>query len=442
MMDRTSQRPAVTELPKSPASPDGTGQLAGRQPLLQFDPNGDLRPSPERARARISKSRSVFGVDQIWEREMAKVKIIQEQQARNEVELNRTKRTKDKGKGKAIPPILVVASQSIDLNHSMTASFLSGISPIKYAPDQPPKLQYSPVMSKGPTMTEDISREVAPSQLGIQSWFGSGDEESDLEVARPRTLDKGKGRAESLPLSEVIDDSEDDQPLSKLALDVEQPESSEENVPLSTLAKSLARTTLSRSRNSSNQTGQQSIDGVTTLELVGARDYPGGPSQEQNDFEDDDVPLLLRKSHSSSKIIQDEDDLPLGQRYATAAQQQTLAMAQARFAETYWEYEMEAARQASMTGWNPSMVMGLPFPPALNWGAIPYMGYTGYPSQPYFECPPHPPHTTRPIGLMGHESPASVTSGGPEKAIDNWRKDVFVAPETRGNTKLEPGGTV
>ena len=428
MMDRTSHRSSVTELPKSPVSPLGTSRLAGRQPLLQFDSNGDLRPSPEREQARISKSRSVFGVDQIWEREMAKVKIIQERQAQNEDVLNKATRKKEKGKGKAIFPTLVDSPQRIDLQNSVTASSLSGISPIKLTSDQPPKVQYSPIRGETPIMpflTKDMPRQAAPSQLGLQSWFGSGDEESDREVARPRTLDKGKGRAEPSLRIEIDDDSEDDRPLLMLALVVEQKEISEEDMPLSTLAK-VATTNLPSFRSSPDRLGQHSIESGAKPELAGARDHPD--EQSQNDFEDDDIPLLMRKSISSFKITQDEDDLPLGHRYTTAAQQQTITMAQARYAEMYWANEMEAARRASMTSWNPYMVMGSPFPPAPYWGAPSHMGYAGYPSQPQMGYPTFP---TQPTGLESHASSGGVTSGGPEKAIDNWRKDVCVAPNAR-----------
>ena len=147
-------RQSMLSMPQSPDSPTGSPDKGARAPLLAFDSSGNLSaaagspdkqsfgvPAPHSStsnrmsyphpgmqhsqsahthlgapvlggnaagsgpelgpdgRPRLTKSKSVFGVDTIWEREMAKLKIMQEAEARDKAEREEQERARMEKKG-------------------------------------------------------------------------------------------------------------------------------------------------------------------------------------------------------------------------------------------------------------------------------------------------------------------------------------------------------
>ncbi len=404
MMSRASRRSSFVEPAEaSPISASSPGPVSNRQPLLQFDSNGDLRALQQSAsRGRIANSKSVFGVDQLWEKEMAKLKIIQEKdeagRIEHEAEEAKAKKKKDKGKGKAIDPSIEFP-QDEEQDLSATSSSFPSISPIKRASYLPPTLRID-LVSTGPpglpVLTEGVPRKAAPSRLGLNDWFESDDESEREEGVRPaRRLNKGKGRAVQETQSAG---SEDDVPLSRLppakVAPVMREDSSgdeEGDLPLSTLAKhSMTKSTL--------------------------------PS----DNDDDDTPLLLRMSKMPHlPHAENEDDLPLAYRHSHFAHRQSLETEHQRIAGEWWQREMQ--QQAAMAGYIPHG-MPLPFPLPPMWGGAPQWAHPVMPMMGYPPMMAYPPMINPGVGAIDYPSPPVVA----EKAIDSWRKEVPVAPTGPG----------
>ena len=178
MMDRSSF--AAQHDPSSATSPTGA-----QVPLLQFGDDGDLHRSPTspdmpyvpsnnrlshmptpnssshlvppRLIDRMSKSNSVFGIDQVWESEMARLKIRQAQEAeqarlvqeREEEEERRKRDKKDKkskkdrkGKGKMRESDYQSIQDQLAVDRDQ--GLADDISPVQRVADLPPVLQFSP----------------------------------------------------------------------------------------------------------------------------------------------------------------------------------------------------------------------------------------------------------------------------------------------------------
>jgi hypothetical protein len=303
MMDRSSF--AAQHDPSSATSPTGA-----QVPLLQFGDDGDLHRSPTspdmpyhpsnnrlshmptsnstsqlvppRPIDRMSKSNSVFGIDQVWESEMARLKIRQAQEAeqarlvqeREEEEERRKREKKDKkskkdrkGKGKMTESDYQTQDQlAVDRDQDLT----DDISPVQRVPDLPPMLQFSPEKPPARSKPEPES-----------------DSDEDVPLSRIRNA---KSRPSSLYPSTQQRQAES---------------SDDSDVPLSRLRKS-------KTSNPNPPAAEKpalilSTDFAPTLDL-GLEEIG----------EDDDVPLLLRQAHikhlAQEKSNDDDDDLPLGVR--------------------------------------------------------------------------------------------------------------------------------
>ncbi|ORY22583.1 hypothetical protein BCR39DRAFT_382521 [Naematelia encephala] len=421
LMDPNSLAQMLSGSATSPDLTRPTSFLAPSQsrPGLQSQYGDGGRLSP--VDARISKSRSVFGVDQIWEKEMAKLKIIQEAEARQKAEeetraalegkgkKDKGKKKKDKGKGRGV-----------EQEYSEVPVDEPEISPLPHVDELPPKIDYSPEKA---ALSRELGTELAADQvaheLGVSSWFKEDEEGSD-EVRNAETEEES--------------DEEDDVPLSKIApvsVRHEVNDDSDDEVPLSTLAKSTSPITTNTLRTS---LGALPGDiGTGSLGLLS-----------NDDEEDDDIPLALRRQQktavsqmknapSEAEKLAIEDDLPLGYKHAEAATKQSLAaqaqvQAQAQVAGEWWlmqQQQEEAMRRATMFGYG----MMPPYPGA--WGN-PQPSVYPYETMSMSMSNVHLPVMAYPVAGYGGVGPVATPVAASQN-IDSWRKDVAVAPVSIGS---------
>ncbi|WVW82685.1 hypothetical protein I302_104696 [Kwoniella bestiolae CBS 10118] len=479
----------------SPTSPPQAGSAdrphsmhpgdRGRAPLLSFDSNGDIHPtSPNNlgvpdAQGRIAKSKSVFGVDQLWEKEMAKLKIIQEQEKRaaearrkmeEEKEMKReSRKLKGKGKGREsmIPPPL-------DIPKDISTEDVLGISPIQRAADLPPAIQYSPEKAASrPHHEEEEETEEEQRKLSLGGLFSPNSDDEDAPVPAPHDF------AQTLnPLAkdeESDDDSEEDVPLSKLApaksgisarqsvisatgsmkpVEVESESVSDEDVPLSKLPiapKSPSITTRAKPLSTSLGLILPSNSSISIPGIPSSSTHTRSPLSAEVDDEEaeDDLPLAVRQARArglkpitKAEII--EDDLPLGYKHAEKAQ--------AQMAQRAWEEDrasMVSQSQNHTQSWMGYPQMQMPHQGMMGMGMNPYgaMGFNG--SMPNLNMnmgmgmgynPYQMPqmNMNMPMGMnptgMGMDTYGTPPPGNnPGEAIDSWRKDVALAPVPTGS---------
>ncbi|WVR05497.1 hypothetical protein IAU60_002515 [Kwoniella sp. DSM 27419] len=518
MMARSSMydMPTVSISPTSPEQAQGRPASIivpphqPRGPLLAFDSNGEIHPTSAahltapmqgHQQERMTKSKSVFGVDQLWEKEMAKLKVIQEQErhaaeARRRVEEakriaeeeRRARKKKDKVKGKARESV-VQPSQEED--HRPMEEVL-GISPIKRVGDLPPALVFEPKglpKAQRPEL-EPEQPEPEADDLGTKDWFRS--DEEDMEGERGQEA-QNEDQAEEPEATEELrseSDSDEDVPLSRLAVPsrlirtasrAETPSivaaasdseaDSDEDVPLS-------RLTISKSPVPSVASRTEPLGSLGLTVPVGDTLTPlDGQNLGDEEADEDDLPLAVRQAQAKglkpitqADII--EDDLPLGYKHAEKAQQQ---MAERnRSSQADWQGRQSGFIQAQSPyqdmvtgmGWgmqSPQPFMLLPHQPVAMSG-YPYSpgGYPGqvmgghaYPGQIHMQMPmgmgmpmgmahgPHmhmgvPMHMHAHMGLPGMPG----TPQQPGMAIDSWRQDVALAPVPTGtpSSVSGPGG--
>jgi hypothetical protein len=262
---------------------------------------------PPRPIDRMSKSNSVFGIDQVWESEMARLKIRQAQEAeqaraiqeREEEEERRKREKKDKkskkdrkGKGKMTESDYQTQDQ---LAGDRDQGLADDISPVQRVPDLPPMLQFSPEKPPARSKPEPES-----------------DSDEDVPLSRIRNA---KSRPSSIFPStqqrqaESSDDS--DVPLSRLR----KSKTSNPNPPAAEKPALILSTDFAPTLD----LGLESATGSLGLNLPvpqSASEMTKPTSEEIG--EDDDVPLLLRQAHikhlAKEKSNDDDDDVPLGVR--------------------------------------------------------------------------------------------------------------------------------
>ncbi|KAJ7180069.1 hypothetical protein C8R43DRAFT_386026 [Mycena crocata] len=240
----------------------GSQQALGRKnslnskPLLNFeDDDKMLRPGPG-PRGGPSNSRSVFGVDTLWERELVKLKEIEarekieedvrkekeaEEEARESKRRGRKTKRKDKSKAMDYSP----AAGSRDAPNPSE----SGLIEARIASSPPVLPAISPALRRPPPVNDDSDSEDSeraassrPQEAAPGGWVSSDDE--DKEPTRttgtgPRFVKKtqrqvadvgGEDSEEDLPLAATLDrvaqratqlqisapDSDEEQPLSVL----------------------------------------------------------------------------------------------------------------------------------------------------------------------------------------------------------------------------------
>ncbi|KAJ6613463.1 hypothetical protein B0H10DRAFT_2177198 [Mycena sp. CBHHK59/15] len=348
---------------------------ANAKPLLNFDDDVKLRPSP----GVRTTGRSVFGVDTLWERELVKLKEIEEKEkieedfrrAKEEEiearEIRRGRKAKRKDKSKAPDystpaeaPDVTVQEESAPLDSRVTAS--------------PPVLPaISPALRRPPPVNDDSDSEdserAGPSHPPVRAsdtnqWLSS-DEEGDGPTRTTGTGPRFKNnRRQSLNLGG--DDSEEDMPLSATLNRVAQratqlhsstPDSDEEEQPLSVLLQK------------------------TKMSLPSINFDRNSQSNRAQDDEEDDQPLGLRvsrvapSSHSFSSVQGggEDDDMPLAYHPEQQRRTQYQMMAQQQQQQ---QFMMQAQLQNSMffspqpmmgSGFfGPPMMMQAPMPPPMH----------------------------------------------------------------------------
>jgi len=312
---------------------------------------------------RMSSSRSVFGVDEIWEREMASAKKMEEQE-RNEAEVRQKmedekaakKAARRQGKGKAVDS-LVPPTTSAQLEESGSGLTSPAVPRVSTGP---PLLPSVPLASTVPGPTTPSTTDSEDDQPGRRkprakaktrkapvvnnhAWNNSSDEERE----RHKQI-RARQAAE--------DDSDSDVPLAAAAVRARQrrqEDSDEEDQPLAAVvAKKLA--------SPPRATGYATASGfnIPTFDF----DKPTRPAADDDD-DDDDKPLGLKRL---TAIGGDDDDQPLGMRFSMAPSQimfqqqaQAQAQMQMQMQQQQMMMQMAAAAQVRQTMFNPMMGMGM-----------------------------------------------------------------------------------
>ncbi|KAH8830886.1 hypothetical protein DL96DRAFT_1813865 [Flagelloscypha sp. PMI_526] len=418
LIDPTSlaQRPGIQRLSSfNPQGADLGRHPSQRQPLLNFESQEHLELPPQQQRPGAT-TKSVFGHDPLWEREMEKLKLIEAAEAEErqrvqaqEEEMQRKGKRKGKKKKKGEveePPSPLESEALIPDVPRVSAS----------APSLP--LFESP-LAPGPRQEEEeesdeedafVPRKAA-STLNRRWSSGSSDAGGKKRnTIRPSPSNPRLGQDDSdeedLPLAATINRALGHQ------RSFNNNDSDEEDAPLSTV---MARKVSG---------GAPSIQ-LSGLSPTRSQSFLGMPTRDDSD--DDDQPLGLRASRALSPSLgfrsplpsaagpggdSDEDDKPLGmhpeQQRRSAyimAQQQQHQMMQQQQQQQQMMMMAAAAQQSAMFLNPPSMNMsGFFQPPSMGMG-MGGMGMMGGMATP----PAMPMHDV-----------AKVSK------IDQWRRDVAV----------------
>jgi hypothetical protein len=323
-------------------SHDVLGRRNSLKPLLNFD---DDKPSPVGHGDRMPKSRSVFGVDTLWESEMAKLREIEaleaeesRRRAAEEAARDLKKRNKRKSKSKT--------KTAEDPEELTCAEPPSAESRVSLEPPILPAIQKATTRAPPPAVDDDDTESesdesvaAGPSHRSVghtntlpeaQQWY---DESSSSEDGGPRRTTGTGPRYPNLARRPIhvqanSDDSDEDVPLAATLRRTGQrstsfastrPDSDDEEQPLAVLLNSRKRSLPSIN-----------FDRPLDLDL------------KPSDDDDDNKPLGL---HTSSRLFNslsagdDDDDRPLAlhpeqqrrtQYNAIAQQQQQQMMIQAQ----------------------------------------------------------------------------------------------------------------
>lgn len=407
------QRPATQRL----SSFNSLGPHDGRRnTLLNLDDSPGRSPTSPAGgllgvESRMPKSRSVFGVDTLWEREMTKLKDIEarekaeaeERRKREEEEAKKITKGKGKGKGKA---------KDDGLSPLPSPSLQPSFSEPR-VPAEPPRLpQVQRATASGPppvlddgddeSSDEDEDRPVQPPK-SAEGWVSSDDE-------GPRRTTGVGPRPPKKPMPRPSPDSDSD-----------------EDVPLAaTIHRAVARTALEGALplpaddDSDEDKPLAAIIPKTSLSLP-AFDFAKSVDKPADDEDDEDKPLGLRASRlpsiaSRSNFGGQDDDVPLGLRpdqqrrtHYLAQQQQQAMMLQAQMTGSFM-------MQPQMTG---SMYFGAsPLGPAPPMMGSPFFGPMGAMVPPaMMMAPPQIP------------SPPPAHDAAKLNRVDQWRHDVAVNGE-------------
>ena len=271
------------------------------KPLLNFEDEERKALQPPLSTGRLPASRSVFGVDTLWEREMAKLKEIEAREAREKEErLKREEETERKSKGKKNKRKKKgrKSKDDEDTQEEVSANVRVSVEP-PTLPDIRRATRTVPLQANAYNSSESEEEGEQPRPDAVApAWHENS---SDEEDAGPRRT-TGVGlrypkHSNNISLSHD-DDSEEDLPLA------------------ATIHKAAARAALGVT-----QMGQDSDDEDRPLshivlqaktKLPSPRSTLYGENQPADD-DDDDQPLGLRTSRfvQSRPSVDDEDDVPL-----------------------------------------------------------------------------------------------------------------------------------
>ncbi|KAG1754025.1 uncharacterized protein EDB91DRAFT_1101240 [Suillus paluster] len=395
---------------------------SGGKPLLDMDgekPPTNLGPGAEQL---LSKSRSVFGVDTLWDLEMVKLKKMEaeekaEAEARKkreeeEEERRRQKKKKGKSKGKGI---------EIPLESTSSPDLPSG-SRVGLAPPTLPAIR-KPILKRAPQVDDESESDSdgdnaipkATIENAADRWVTESSDEEDV----PRRTTRAGPRYLPNVNAPNDDDSEEDLPLtaavqrvvrraSQLGID----DDSEEDMPLTAAAARIVRRATQLSRHADDDDEDEDKPLVDVLN----RAKQGLPSvnfdslslhQSGADDDEDERPLGLRASRlplaSQTSLPftggEEDDDKPLAFHPEQQRRTQYQMIAQAQ-QQQQQQLMMQAQMQNSMF-FNPAMMGSGVFTPMV----VPPM-MMGVPM-----APPSPPpaHDAAKFGR-----------------VDRWRRDVAV----------------
>jgi hypothetical protein len=381
-------RPDMSRGNSNQTMASGAGKRASQGPLINLA-EGTMQPT-----------RSVFGVDQIWERELERLKLMEEQEKVEEEERRRqeedkVKTKKDKGKKREMADL--APSMPIprpEKRPSQPPPLLPNIQSISAPP-----VQDSPSDSEEEADFQPRNRE-SQASLGVKGWFaGSSDEDEPRPIGsrrqNPTSRSRSKGLSQFEPLSPINathEDSDDDVPLAQRTQRApRQVESdSDEDKPLTSVISRKAVGKLPPVSSSINP--DDSL--AAALGLTDSTNKPAGD-------DDDEVPLGLRQPRPRGE---DDDDKPLGMRFSAAPSFQNLAMQQQMQMMQQQQFMMQA--QAQMQ--NPMA----PFAPAM---VSPFMPAFSAPSMSMYMGVPPAALMPQPAG-----TPESSTFG----KIERWRQNI------------------
>lgn len=399
---------------------------SGSKPLL--DMGGEKAPSNlgPGAEQLLSKSRSVFGVDTLWDLEMVKLKKMEaeekaeaeERKKREEEEEERRSKKKKKGKAKG-------KGSTIPLESASSPDLPSGSRVGSVAPTLPtiqrPILKRSPQVDDESESDSDNDDAVPKATLekAADRWVSeSSDEENELR----RTTGVGLQYSSNVNASPQFpqlysDDSEEDLPLTAAAQRVVRRASqlgsfgvdddSEEDIPLTAAAARIVKRATQLPHHADDEDEDKPLADV--INRARSINFDGrSRADEDQDEDEDERPLGLRASRlplasqTSLPFIggEEDDDKPLAFHPEQQRRTQYQMFAQAQQQQ---QMMMQAQIQNSMF-FNPAMMGSGVFTPM----AVPSM-MMGVPM-----APPSPP--------PAHDA-------GKYGRVDRWRRDVAVEGE-------------
>ncbi|KAL0949965.1 hypothetical protein HGRIS_009985 [Hohenbuehelia grisea] len=381
-----------------PPAPGGlTRSNSNVKPLLNFD-GEDLSPRPG---PKVINSRSVFGVDQLWEREVAKLREIEEQERLEEEERERLEALKPKKKGKGGKKKGKGQAVEEPLSPAIDPEVMAS-PPLPRVSAEPPMLPNIPKAIRGPppphlggdSESEESDDEMAaktPAPAQADGWYaGSSDDEGKKKGGVVRTTGTGpryRAPSDAAPKLPGIggDDSDD------------------EDLPLAaTLGRAVQRISQRRAADSDSDEDTP-LAAVMTKSQLGSPTRARRPSAADGDDDDEDnEPLGLRASRiplGAGAGGGDDDDTPLAfhPEQQRRTQYQMLAQAQVQ----HQQLMMQAQATNSMF-FNPSMMGSGFFGPPM---ASPAM----------MMAPPAP-----------MPSPPPLNDANKYGRVDRWRRDVAV----------------
>lgn len=343
------------------------------KPLLNFDDETKARPGLAPG-GQMASSRSVFGVDTLWEREMKKLKEIEAAEkiaaAQREAEEARVEQKKGKkGKGRQGPATEFPSQSSLAVHNEPVEPRVS-IEPPVLPAIQPPTVrrQPPPVGDDDTDSDSDVEGPVRMAKPDIAGWNATSSDEGH----GPR---RTTGTGLRYPSQVQKNESDEDLPLSSAVQKVIQrnlrADDSDEDKPLSIM--------LGRSKSPMLSINFDKLS-------AGNED-------------DDDAPLGLRASRMLPSRNGDDDDAPLGlhPEQQRRAQYHMMAQFQQQQAQQQHQQMMMQAQMTNSMFFNPMM------------GGFPQM----------------------PMGVpMQSPSPPPVHDAAKYGRVDQWRRDVAVEGET------------
>lgn len=383
------------------ANPDTPPSVTSNRKTLLVS-GGDDMVIGSSARPGNDRHRSVFGVDQVWQREMAKMRREEEAERAADEQVN----------GKR-PPALPTA-EDFELDGAPSHSYGDGqdedLHNMPLLDESPRASTPLPVLPPISGANDTSARRVQP--VDIDDWGASDDENP-----KPTRRNKKKRISQRMPVQAQMDDAEssdEDVPLTKAFNITKRPtardddQSSSEDEPL---AKLVVRDFASQSRccRSQDQTFTQAKSKPPMLPTIQAVSAPA----DDEDEEDDDVPLAVRRmtmmnlqSGSGSKLDEDEDDddIPLAQKHLSAAQ------AQQQRQSAMFPNQQQQQQQHQQMIYQQAMFAN---PMAGGFG-MPQMG------MPMMGMPMMSPY----MGMNPSMMSIPQIQPPPDPAIDRWRREV------------------